>query len=183
MRFSGRLRGGDDGGDRNGVLAFEIEEHAVVATAKTEAGERRLEFLHVAGAVGQGSDPRSRESAGRFRGRWRADRQEPPATRPRRSVQALAVRSFTQAELAQDVFVRVAFSASERSAGTVERGSRLRRELFFFHWSGSQRTRQWFPEFDLGIAAVRALHLFSRMTRNDSMASRLSFSRSPVGNE
>jgi hypothetical protein len=53
MRFSGRLRGGADGGDRNGVLAFEIEEYAVVATAETEAGERRLEFLYVAGAVGQ----------------------------------------------------------------------------------------------------------------------------------
>jgi hypothetical protein len=30
-----------------------IEERAVVATAKTGPGERRFEFLHVAGAVSQ----------------------------------------------------------------------------------------------------------------------------------
>jgi hypothetical protein len=57
-------------------------------------------------------------------------------------VQALAVRSFTQAELAQDVFVRNAFSASERSAGAVECGSRLRRDHFLFHGRRSQGTRQ-----------------------------------------
>jgi len=38
--------------------------------------------------------------------------------------------------------VRNAFSASQRSAGAVERGSRLRRDLFLFHGRGSQRTRQ-----------------------------------------
>jgi len=54
----------------------------------------------------------------------------------------LAVLSFTQAELAQDVFVRNAFSASQRSAGAIERGSRLRRNLFLFHGRGGQRTRQ-----------------------------------------
>src|SRR5271156_3214735 len=42
-----------DGGDRDGVLVFEIEEHAVVATTETEAGKRRFELLHVAGAVSQ----------------------------------------------------------------------------------------------------------------------------------
>ena len=42
-----------EGGDRDGVLVFEIEEHAVVATAETEAGERRLELFRVATAVSQ----------------------------------------------------------------------------------------------------------------------------------
>jgi hypothetical protein len=47
-----------------------------------------------------------------------------------------------QAELAQDVFVRDAFSASQRSASAVKRGSRLRRNLFLFHRRGSERMRQ-----------------------------------------
>lgn len=42
-----------DGGDRDGVFVWEIEEDAVVATAEPEAGERRLELFYVAGAVGQ----------------------------------------------------------------------------------------------------------------------------------
>jgi len=41
------------GADRDGVLVLLIEEYALVAAAKTEAGVRRLEFLHVAGAVRQ----------------------------------------------------------------------------------------------------------------------------------
>lgn len=42
-----------DGGDVDGVLVPLIEEHAVITTAKTVAGERRFEFLHVASAVSQ----------------------------------------------------------------------------------------------------------------------------------
>src|SRR5271170_1014337 len=42
-----------DGGDRDDVLVLEIEEHAVVAAAETEAGARRLELFHIAGAVGE----------------------------------------------------------------------------------------------------------------------------------
>ena len=42
-----------DGGDRDGLLACGIEEHAVVATAEAEAGERRFKFLHVARMIGQ----------------------------------------------------------------------------------------------------------------------------------
>jgi len=42
-----------DGGDCDSVLVPLIEENAVVATAEAEAGERRFEFLHVAGVVGQ----------------------------------------------------------------------------------------------------------------------------------
>src|ERR1700722_13035594 len=42
-----------DGGNVDGVLAPLIEEHAVVAAAEPEAGERRFEFLHIAGAVSQ----------------------------------------------------------------------------------------------------------------------------------
>ena len=42
-----------NGGNVDGVLVPLIEEHAVVATAETEAGERRFELLYVAGAVGQ----------------------------------------------------------------------------------------------------------------------------------
>ena len=38
--------------------------------------------------------------------------------------------------------MRNAFSASQRSAGAVERGSCFRRDLFFFHGGGSQPTRQ-----------------------------------------
>src|SRR4029077_3502722 len=37
---------------------------------------------------------------------------------------------------------RNAFSASQRSAGAIERGSRLGRDLFLFYGRGSQRTRQ-----------------------------------------
>lgn len=42
-----------DGGDLNSVVAFEIEEDAVVAAAETKAGKRRFELFHVAGAAGQ----------------------------------------------------------------------------------------------------------------------------------
>ena len=38
--------------------------------------------------------------------------------------------------------MRNAFSASQRSAGAVERGRRLRRDLFLFHGRRSQGTRQ-----------------------------------------
>ena len=42
-----------NGGNVDGVLVPLIEEHAVVAAAEAEAGERRFEILHVAGVVGQ----------------------------------------------------------------------------------------------------------------------------------
>ncbi|HXB19952.1 MAG TPA: hypothetical protein VNV88_01160 [Candidatus Solibacter sp.] len=42
-----------DGGDRDGLLACGIEEHALVATSEAEAGERRFKFLHVARMIGQ----------------------------------------------------------------------------------------------------------------------------------
>ncbi len=38
--------------------------------------------------------------------------------------------------------MRNAFSASQRSTGAVEHGSRLRRDLFLFYGRGSQRMRQ-----------------------------------------
>jgi len=41
------------GADRDAVFVLLIEEHAVVSAAKTEAGARRLEFFHIAGAVGE----------------------------------------------------------------------------------------------------------------------------------
>jgi hypothetical protein len=59
-------------------------------------------------------------------------RRDPLATRSLRSVRGLAVLLFTQAELAQDIVVRNAFSASQRSAGTVECDRCFRRDLFFF---------------------------------------------------
>jgi len=34
-----------DGSDFDGVVAFQIEEHAVVAAAETEADERRFQFF------------------------------------------------------------------------------------------------------------------------------------------
>ena len=64
------------------------------------------------------------------------------------SDQITAIRSgaggsvFTQAELAQAVFVRNAFSTSQRSAGTIECRRCFRRDLFPFHGRGSQCTRQ-----------------------------------------
>lgn len=42
-----------DGSDVDGVGAGEVEEQTVVAAAKTEAGSRRFEFLHIAVAVEQ----------------------------------------------------------------------------------------------------------------------------------
>jgi hypothetical protein len=46
------------------------------------------------------------------------------------------------AKLAQDVFMRNAFATRERSAGAVECRRCFGRDLFLFHRSGSQRTRQ-----------------------------------------
>src|SRR5205814_1822457 len=40
-------------GNLDGVLLSEIEEHPIVATAETEAGQGCLELFHVAGAAGQ----------------------------------------------------------------------------------------------------------------------------------
>ena len=42
-----------DGGDLDRLFVAGIEEHAIVATAKSEAGERRLESLYVTGMGGQ----------------------------------------------------------------------------------------------------------------------------------
>ncbi len=42
-----------DGGDLDGVFAFETEEYPVIAAAKAEAGEGRLEPFHVPGAIYQ----------------------------------------------------------------------------------------------------------------------------------
>jgi hypothetical protein len=47
-----------------------------------------------------------------------------------------------QAELAQDLFVGNALATRERSAGAVECRRCFGRDLFLFHRSGSQRTRQ-----------------------------------------
>ncbi len=42
-----------DGGDVDGGGVFEIEEDAVIAATKSEAGERRLECFYLAGTVSQ----------------------------------------------------------------------------------------------------------------------------------
>ena len=42
-----------DCGDRDRVLIFEIEEHAVVAAAEAESSERILELHHIEGAAGE----------------------------------------------------------------------------------------------------------------------------------
>src|SRR2546425_12473180 len=55
-----------DGGDLNADLAFEIEEHPVVAAAETEAAQRRFELFHVAGSVGQVAIHTSENLHGRF---------------------------------------------------------------------------------------------------------------------
>lgn len=79
--------------------------------------------LHVAGVVGQVVIHTVKNLHGGFAvdgaligaGLGRPDDGDP--------FRRLTGRSFTQAELAQDVFVRNAFSASQRSAGAIERGS------------------------------------------------------------
>lgn len=42
-----------DGGDFDRVVAFQIEEEAVVATSEPQAPERGLQFFHIAGAAGE----------------------------------------------------------------------------------------------------------------------------------
>ena len=42
-----------DGGDHDSIFVAVIEEQPVVPTAEAEAGTRRFELLHVAGAVSQ----------------------------------------------------------------------------------------------------------------------------------
>ncbi len=102
-----------NGGDLDCVFVLEIEENPVVATAEPETGERRFEFFYIAGAIGQvaihamenlhrgfavdGAEIGARlgrPDHGDPLGRWR-------------------IRSFTQAELAQDVFVGNAFATRE----------------------------------------------------------------------
>ena len=70
-----------DTGDLDGIVAFGFEEEAVIATTETEVRARGLEFLHVAGTAGQVAVQASKESALRFRGRWRGDRPGLPGTR------------------------------------------------------------------------------------------------------
>jgi hypothetical protein len=52
---------------------------------------------------------------------------------------AQSIRSLAQTELSQDFFLRDAFTTSERSAGAVERRSRLRRDFFLFYRCQSER--------------------------------------------
>lgn len=42
-----------DGSDFNGGVALQIEENPVIATAETEACERRLQFFHITGTAGE----------------------------------------------------------------------------------------------------------------------------------
>jgi len=42
-----------DGGDTDGVLVVLIEEQPMLAAAEAEAGERRFEFLYIAGPASQ----------------------------------------------------------------------------------------------------------------------------------
>jgi hypothetical protein len=48
-----RLAAVPDAGNLDSGLVFGIKEHTLVATVEPEAGERRLELFHVAGAAGQ----------------------------------------------------------------------------------------------------------------------------------
>ena len=42
-----------DGSDFDGVVVFQIKEHAIVAATETKAGQRGLQLFDIAGAAGE----------------------------------------------------------------------------------------------------------------------------------
>ena len=84
------------------------------------------------------------------------------------AIRSGAASSLTaQPELAEDLFVRDAFTAGERSAGAVQRRGRLRRDLFLFHWSQGQRARQrlhhHFEQTPHGVQLLGGQHIQQRV--------------------
>ena len=122
----------EDPGNRDGVLVVMFKEEAIVAAGEAETGQGLLQRLQVACAVFQIAG----EAVKNLEGSVAVDGAQIGSCLGRPSNAGPAeerfVRASVQAELAQDLFVRNAFTASQRSAGPVECRGCFRRDLFVF---------------------------------------------------